>query len=89
MLAQEIEKRNMVIILDGLDFTWREWELEEAAQMWQNGIPFEVMVDKLRPHITDSAYYRGYNDRADEVAMLLIHLGREGKIERRPGGVLA
>ena len=71
------------IILDGLRFDWTQQEMAEAVEMWQAGASLPEMVDRLNPYSEGA----GYSDRADEVALLLMHLGREGRIDRREGGI--
>lgn len=79
------------IILEDMDFTWREDEMEKAVKLWEAGVPFQDMVAELRPErrSVDSPHrYVDYSTRADEVALLLFHLSRQGRINCRPGGVL-
>lgn len=72
--------KNLVIILDDLDFTWTENEINMAIFMWTCGWSIEDMARKLRK-------YDGIKNGSDEVALLIMHLGRQGKIKPRPGGI--
>lgn len=68
-------KQKLVIALDDLDFTWLPSEIALVKMMWD----FDY-------HIADIAA-KVKRDQ-DEVAVLIMHLARKGKIEKRKTGVL-
>lgn len=63
-----------VIVLEDLDFVWRESEVNEAAEMWKMGIPIDLIA-------------KNFGRDIDEVALLIMHLSRQGIIRKRKGGV--
>ncbi|KJS77739.1 MAG: hypothetical protein JL56_02865 [Desulfotomaculum sp. BICA1-6] len=64
-----------VVILENLDFAWKPSDMTRAAEMWQEGMPVPDMARELKRH-------------DDEVLLLIVHLGRLGRIQARPGGIL-
>lgn len=80
-----IKENKAVIILDGLNFLFYEWQIEEALFLWESGVPLPEMVKRLRP--VDTNLYQPYTEREAEVFLLLLHLSLEGKLKKRPGGV--
>jgi len=73
-------RERLVIALDDLDFSWTNQEIMTATLLWNLGTPIKIMAKKLRPH--DSIA-----NGIDEVALLIMHLKRQGKIRNREGGV--
>lgn len=73
-------KDELVIALDDLDFSWTKIEVAKAILMWRIGYSLEEMAKQLRP-------YDGAKDAIDEVALLIMHLTRQGKIGPREGGI--
>lgn len=71
-------KEQQIIILDDLHQSWTEKEMKEAAFMYKNGCSLEMMAKKLRP-------YDKLSNATDEVALLIIHLGRQGRIKPKGG----
>ena len=69
-----IPRERLYIACDDMDFSWTEKAVNRVNQMWKAGA-----------HIT--AIARAVRRPADEVALLIMSLAREGKIEPRPGGV--
>jgi len=67
-------KPELVIALDDLDFSWFPAEVEKVKKLWAYGW-----------HIADIT--RQVKRDQDEVAVLIMHLARLGKIENRTGGV--
>lgn len=67
-------RKKRVIVCEDLNFLWDEPELEEMAQIWEQGWSPNYMGE-----------YFGRDP--DEVIFALIHLGREGKISNRKGGL--
>jgi hypothetical protein len=64
----------LVIALDDLDFSWYPKEITFVQQTWKQGLHIAEIAKKL--------------DRdQDEVAALIMHLARRGKIKLRKGGV--
>jgi len=72
-----------VIVLDGLNFLFYEREIEKALFLWEAGISWLEMVNRIRP--VDTNMYRSYSVREAEVFMLFVHLGLEGRLRERPG----
>lgn len=84
MLAQQ--KRNyqdkwklrpessLIIILEDLDFSWFTKEIALVQKMWEQGL-----------HIAELA--KTVDRDQDEVALLIMHLARQGKIQLRKSGV--
>ncbi len=68
-------KNTLIIALEDLDFTWFPSEIALVKTMWD----FDY-------HIADIAA-KVKRDQ-DEVAVLIMHLARKGKIEYRKRGVL-
>ena len=86
-ITPEID-RGLTIILDDLDFTWRDWQLDEAVHLWGLGIPYEAIVERVRPPVSGQDRQQSYSRRADEVVLLLMHLARQDRIMPREKGVL-
>lgn len=78
--SKRVLKEPITIILDDLDFTWTEKEINMAIFMWTYGWSIEQMARKLRK-------YDGIKNAVDEVALLIMHLSRQGKIKPRKGGL--
>jgi hypothetical protein len=77
-------KAELIIALEDLDFSWHETEIERVIEMWQRGVCISEIAEQVRP----PAYpIRGKGDSIDEVALLIMHLRRQGQIQLRPGGV--
>ncbi|MBO8136779.1 MAG: hypothetical protein H0Z40_01370 [Desulfotomaculum sp.] len=74
----------LVVILDDLDFSWHEEEINRVVDMWNEGYSISEIVREIRPPRSGLKTKR---DAEDEVALLIFHLAREGRIEPRPGGV--
>lgn len=69
------------IILDDLDFTWTDEYIELAIRLWEKGLPMITIAQELRPYDTK-------HNAVDETWLLLMHLGRQERIGKRPGGFL-
>lgn len=67
-------RRKTIIALEELNFVWCDDEATEVADMWRMGIPIDLIADNFARD-------------PDEVAILLMHLARRGRIKARPGGV--
>jgi predicted Rossmann fold nucleotide-binding protein DprA/Smf involved in DNA uptake len=67
-------RKNRIVILEEMNFVFDEPELTEIAGMWQEG-----------KHINCIAKH--FDREPDEMLLALLHLSREGKIERRRGGL--
>lgn len=67
-------KNRTVMVLADQNFFWREYELEEAVEMWESGLSLEYM----------SEYF---NRRPMEVLLLLLHCAEQGLIEWRKGSI--
>lgn len=73
---------DLVFLLDWLDLAAYPEELELLIKMWENDVPFEQIVEAIRP---DNVLARNYDDRACEVFAMLMHLSLKGKITARAG----
>ena len=78
-LAKRDIKEELVIILDDLDLSWTKDQVDKTEMMWKSGFSLEYMAKWLRPHDNEE-------DAEDEVALLVMHLKRQGKIQERSGG---
>lgn len=67
-------KEELIIALDDLDFSWFLDEVKKVKKLWYFGW-----------HIADIA--KQVDRDQDEVAVLIMHLARRGKIEYRKKGV--
>lgn len=65
----------LIIALDDMDFSWFPAEVNKVKSLWDFGW-----------HIADIA--KTVKRNQDEVALLIMHLARKGKIQKRKGGVL-
>jgi len=74
-----------VIILDSLDFMFYEKQIEKAIELWDAGVPWREIVERVRP--PNSKDFREYSLREAEVLMLFVHLGLEGRLKKRPGAI--
>ena len=61
-----------MIILEDLDFTWEREDINKVTKMWNEGI-----------YVPDIA--KNINRPTEEVFLLLMHLGRQGRIKQRKG----
>ncbi|WP_380162261.1 hypothetical protein [Kroppenstedtia sanguinis] len=68
-------RRNIYLALEGLDFTFDEDDLPDVIRKWEEGFSIWDMAEAM-------------NRDPDEIAVLIMSLSREGKIERRPGAAL-
>jgi len=80
-MRKKSPKHRLVIALDDLDFSWTKHEIRKAIMLWNSGYSIQDMAKQLRP-------YDGMKDAVDEVALLIMHLKRQGKITNREGGVM-
>jgi len=65
----------LIIALDDLEFSWFPEEAEKAIKLWGSGCHIKEITKEL------------YRDDPDEVAVLFMHLARQGKIQLRENGV--
>ncbi len=79
-----VKEDKAVIILDGLNFLFYEWEIEEALFLWESNVPWGEIVERIRPNV---GLYQPYDIREAEVAMLFIYLGLEERLSKRPGAI--
>lgn len=63
------KEKNIVIVLEDLDFTWDNKELSEIARMYEEGKSIAEMNEVF--HRLDT----------DEIFIALFHLARKGKIK--------
>lgn len=68
-------RRNIYLALEGLDFTFDEDDLPDVIRKWEEGFNIWDMAEAM-------------NRDPDEVAVLIMSLAREGKLDARPGGAL-
>lgn len=69
-------KERLIIALDDLSFEWTAEEMEKAVRLYNMGATIREMARKLRP-------YTNLDKSLDEVAILIMHLGRQGKLGDR------
>ena len=77
-------REELVVVLEDLDFSWFQSEINQVAEMWEEGASLAEIAATVRPP------RRGLKTKADtedEVALLIFHLAREGRIEPRTGGL--
>lgn len=67
-------KSELIIALEGLDFTWFPEEAEKVKKLWRAGWHIGYIAEQTQ------------RDQ-DEVAVLIMHLARKGKIKYRNTGV--
>lgn len=67
-------RKNRVLVLEDLDFLWDRPELKEMVQLWEQNLS----VSEISEH---------FERDGDEILVALIHLGREGKLKGRKGGL--
>ena len=67
------KRPRMVIILEDLSFEWTAEQISNFRAMWEAGISLPDIAAKL-------------GRDADEVALLVMHEARQGRIEPREGG---
>lgn len=67
-------KSELYIALTDIDFSFYEEEIEEVIDSWEDGEHISDIAEKLDREV-------------DEIAVLIIDLGRKGKLERRRNGV--
>ncbi len=60
-------------ILEDMNRDWRLDQIEQVRQWWVEGVPLGEMAERLKRD-------------PDEVALLIMHLARQGELEPRPGG---
>jgi hypothetical protein len=77
-------KAELIIALDDLDFSWRKEEVERVIELWNANASIAEIADQTRPPVHS---LRTKQDAEDEVALLIMHLRRQGQIQLRPGGV--
>lgn len=65
---------SMTIILESLDFSWTDADMQTFREMWRAGVSLIEIAEKL-------------NRPTDEVALLVLHEAREGTIQPRAGGL--
>lgn len=67
-------KEPLYIACMDLDFGWKRTQLETVIEMWNQNYHPRAIAKKVKRDV-------------DDVAVLLISLGREGRIQRRPSGL--
>lgn len=68
------ERKNIIVALEDLDFIWCEEEVKEVIEMWERGIPLDMIASN-------------FDRDQDEVAILIMHLARKNQIKPRVGGI--
>lgn len=74
-------KEKLVCVLDDLDLSWYPAEIQYAAQLYREGKSIWDMARILRP------LDQGQNAN-DEVAILIVHMARQGIIKGRDSGFM-
>jgi len=70
----ERPRERLIIVLDDLDFAWRQEDIDRVKRLWKYGLHIEEIAEYVKR-------------KSDEVTLLLMHLSRSGKIKKRVGGV--
>jgi len=65
--------RPLLIVLQDLDFTWEQEEVNAFITLYNMGCSTEHIAKKLRPHLAAK-------DAQDEVELLAMHLHRKNRI---------
>jgi hypothetical protein len=65
----------LIIALDDLEFSWFPEEAALVQKMWEAGLHIADIAEKVD------------RDDPDEVALLIMHFARQGKIQLRKSGV--
>ncbi|MEG6615365.1 hypothetical protein V6C27_02830 [Peptococcaceae bacterium 1198_IL3148] len=76
-------KEELKIALYDLDFSWYHWEIEQVIELWNEGVSIEDIALQVRPAKNG---IKTRDDAVDEVALLIMHLRRQGMIRHRTGG---
>ncbi|WP_054704661.1 hypothetical protein [Bacillus sp. JCM 19041] len=64
------------IINEDLEHGWTQKQLDGIRDLWNNEQSLYTIADH-------------YNADPDSIVLVLIHLGRRGKLKQRPGGLFA
>lgn len=72
--AKTRPKKPLYLMLEDLDFSWYEEEVDQVKEMWNDGSHIEKISDKV-------------NREVDEVALLIIDLHRNKEVDIRDNGV--
>lgn len=73
-------KEPVITILEDLDFSYTQSEIELAIDLWNRGLHINDMAKLIRKHDT-------LRNAIDEIALLIIHLKRQELITNREGGL--
>lgn len=68
-------RRNIYLACDELDFTWGTEEIYRFEELWKQGTDIKHIAKEFKRD-------------PDELAILAIDRARQGRIERRQGGLL-
>lgn len=68
------QRSKIYIALEDLDFVWDEKDVKEVDEMWESGIPLNIIAQNFGRDI-------------NEVAILIIDRRRNGFIELRDTGI--
>jgi hypothetical protein len=71
----ERKRNNIYIVLEEIDFTWDETEVEEFERLWRAGVSLYAMAGIFKRDV-------------DELVLLVMDRKRLGKIEKRSGGYM-
>ena len=74
-------KSRLIPILDDMDLSWYPAEIQYAAQLYREGKSILDMARILRP--LDQS-----ENAEDEVALLIVHMARQGLIKGRDSGCM-
>ena len=74
-LRRAIPKEEVVIALEGFDFSWYPSEIELAKELWEGGKNIHEMAKELRPRNKDTG--------VQETFLLLFHLLETRQIKKR------
>ena len=70
-----VERRNIVIACEDMDFTWDESDVHRVIELWNRGVSISDIARAVD------------RDDGDELMILLIDLARNQRIKKRTNGV--
>jgi len=73
-LKQYRPKEELYIACYDMNFSWLPQDVKKVIRLWEYGLSLKEIGKHLRRDL-------------DEIAILLIDLGRQGKIKSREGGI--
>lgn len=66
----KLKRKDLEIILEDLEFTWKKSDIELIKKMWESNCSLERMIKTIKRD-------------GDEVFLLLLHLSRNKELKKR------